>query len=143
METPISHGFRTRLAKVTIVVDDYDVAIAWYTGNLGMTVLEDFPVGPGKRWVVVGNPDGGTALLLARATDERQRAATGNQTGGRVGFFLHTSDIDIHRAFLEARGVVFEEVTRLEEYGRVAVFRDLAGNRWDLIEPSDDRLDLI
>ncbi len=139
MDNVVKPEFRTRLAKIAIVVPDYDIAIAWYAANLGMTVLEDFPVGPEKRWVVVGHPVGGTALLLAKATNERQQAAIGNQTGGRVGFFLHTSDIDAHRTFLEARGVEFEEATRSEEYGRVAVFRDLVGNRWDLIEPSENK----
>lgn len=139
MDTGTGPAFRTRLAKFAIVVDDYDAAIAWYCGNLGMELLEDFPMGPEKRWVVIGHPGAPTTLLLAKASTDRQRDAIGNQFGGRVGFFLQTSDIDSHRAFLEARGVVFEEAIRFEEYGRVAVFRDLAGNRWDLIEPADNK----
>ena len=124
-----------RIALVTLVVADYDEAIAWYTGKLGFQLLEDIDQGR-KRWVVVGPADGSSAaLLLARASDAEQRSRIGNQTGGRVGFFLHTDDFwRDHTAMLE-RGVEFLETPREEPYATVAVFRDLYGNTWDLLEP--------
>ena len=124
-----------RIAHVSIVVRDYDEAIEWYTAKLGFRLVEDTKLSDTKRWVLVAPPgDGGTSLLLARAADARQQAAIGNQTGGRVGFFLQTDDFHRdHRAFL-ARGVEFIESPRNEEYGTVAIFTDLCGNRWDLIQ---------
>lgn len=126
-----------RLALVTLVVADYDEAIAWYTRALGFELLEDTPLGGGKRWVRIapGRDGDGTALLLARADGEAQRARVGDATGGRVAFFLHTDDF--HRDFqaMTARGVRFLEAPREEAYGTVAVFEDLHGNRWDLLEP--------
>jgi catechol 2,3-dioxygenase-like lactoylglutathione lyase family enzyme len=123
------------LALVTVVVADYDEAIAWYTGALGFGVLEDLDQGH-KRWVVVGPADGKAAsLLLARASDEAQRAHIGNQTGGRVGFFLHTDDFWRDYEAMQAFGVEFTEVPRSESYATVVVFRDLYGNTWDLLEP--------
>ena len=124
-----------RIAHVSIVVRDYDEAIAWYTGKLGFRVVEDTKLSERKRWVLVAPPgDRNTSLLLARANDAAQQAAIGNQTGGRVGFFLQTDDFERdHRAFL-ARGVEFIESPRDEEYGTVAIFRDLYGNKWDLIQ---------
>lgn len=124
-----------RIALVTLVVADYDEAIAWYTGKLGFQLLEDVDQGD-KRWVVVGPADGsGVALLLARASDEKQRSRIGNQTGGRVGFFLHTDDFRRDHTAMTARGVEFLEAPREEPYATVAVFRDLYGNTWDLLEP--------
>lgn len=123
------------LALVTVVVADYDAAIAWYSGALGFHVLKDLDQGH-KRWVVLGPADGnGAALLLARATDEAQHAHIGNQTGGRVGFFLHTDDFWRDYNAMQAFGVEFLETPREEAYGTVAVFGDLYGNTWDLLEP--------
>lgn len=126
-----------RLATVTLVVDDYDRAKAHYCGALGFECLADQPLGDGKRWLVVApSADAGAGLLLARADGEAQRAAIGNQTGGRVGFFLHTDDFARdHKRFLAA-GIRFHEEPRHEAYGTVAVFEDLYGNLWDLIEPA-------
>lgn len=124
-----------RIALVTLVVADYDEAIAWYTGKLGFQLLEDIDQGH-KRWVVIGPTDNrATALLLARASDEEQRSRIGNQTGGRVGFFLHTDDFRRDHAAMLERGVEFLEAPREEPYATVAVFRDLYGNTWDLLEP--------
>ncbi len=125
----------TALALVTVVVDDYDEAIAHYTGQLGFDLLEDTPLPGGKRWVRVAPTASPCALLLAEASDERQRAAIGNQAGGRVGFFLHTADFAHEHAAMSARGVRFLEAPRRESYGTVAVFEDRYGNRWDLLEP--------
>lgn len=124
-----------RIALVTLVVADYDEAIAWYTGKLGFQLLEDIDQGR-KRWVVVGPADGSSAaLLLARASDAEQRSRIGNQTGGRVGFFLNTDDFRRDHAAMTERGVQFLEAPREEPYATVAVFRDLYGNTWDLLEP--------
>ena len=124
-----------RLALATVVVAEYDEAIAWYTGKLGFSLLDDIDQGR-KRWVVVGPGDGGAAaLLLARASNDEQRARIGNQTGGRVGFFLETDDFQRDHAAMSARGVEFLEAPREEAYATVAVFRDLYGNTWDLLEP--------
>ncbi len=124
-----------RIAHVSIVVRDYDEAIAWYTGKLGFRIVEDTKLSETKRWVLVAPPGAGSAsLVLARAGNESQQAAIGNQTGGRVGFFLQTDDFRRdHRAFI-ARGVEFIESPRDEEYGMVAIFKDLYGNKWDLIQ---------
>jgi len=125
-----------RLASVALLVRDYDEAIAWYTGTLGFALLEDTPLGDGKRWVRVAPPGAdGTSLLLARAANPAQSGRVGDQAGGRVGWFLHTDDFDRDHAALHARGVRFAEAPRTEPYGRVAVFEDLYGNRWDLLEP--------
>ncbi len=124
-----------RIALATLVVADYDEAIAWYTGALGFTLIDDIDQGD-KRWVVVGPTDGSAAaLLLARASNDEQRARIGNQTGGRVGFFLNTDDFRRDHAAMTARGVTFLESPREEVYATVAVFRDLYGNTWDLLEP--------
>jgi catechol 2,3-dioxygenase-like lactoylglutathione lyase family enzyme len=125
-----------RIALTTLVVADYDEAIAWYTQKLGFALLEDIDQGH-KRWVVVGPGDPrAAALLLARASDEEQRQRIGNQTGGRVGFFLHTDDFWRDHAAMTAAGVEFLERPRQEPYATVAVFRDLYGNTWDLLEPA-------
>jgi len=123
------------IGSIALLVRDYDEAIAFYTQALGFALLEDTALGDGKRWVRVA-PRGtdGTALLLAKASDDVQRARVGDQTGGRVGFFLHTDDFDRDHAAMTARGVRFVESPRAEGYGTVAVFEDLYGNRWDLLE---------
>ncbi|MEU1404645.1 VOC family protein [Streptomyces sp. NPDC005728] len=130
-----------RVALVTLVVDDYDEAVRFYTEALGFRVAEDEARADGSRWVVVEPgtaADGhGTGLLLARAKDEDQRARIGDQTGGRVGFFLHTDDFARDHARMAAAGVTFLEEPRHEPYGSVAVFQDLYGNRWDLLQPAD------
>lgn len=128
----------SRIALVTLVVDDYDEAIRFYTEALGFGLAEDEPRPDGSRWVVVrpGDHQEGTGLLLARAKDDAQRARVGDQTGGRVGFFLHTGDFAGDHARMRAAGVTFLEEPRHEPYGSVAVFRDLYGNRWDLLQPA-------
>ncbi|MFC5444437.1 VOC family protein [Rhizobium halophytocola] len=122
---------------VTLVVDQYDRAKAFYCNSLGFDCLEEVDLGEGKRWLVV-DPSGGhgARLLLAKAEGEVQAAAIGNQTGGRVAFFLQTDDFERdHRAFIAA-GVTFLETPRHAPYGTVAVFEDLYGNRWDLLQPA-------
>jgi catechol 2,3-dioxygenase-like lactoylglutathione lyase family enzyme len=120
----------------TLVVRDYDEAIAFYVHRLGFDLVEDTALDDaGKRWVVVAPPGGrGAALLLARAAGPEQETRIGDQTGGRVGWFLSTDDFRRDHARLLAAGVVFEEAPRHEAYGTVAVFRDLYGNRWDLLQ---------
>ena len=124
------------LALVTLLVRDYDEAIRWYRDVLGFELLEDTPQSPERRWVRVGPAGGGgAALLLARADTPEQVARIGSQTGGRVGFFLVTDDFARDHAAMAARGVRFLEAPRHEAYGSVAVFEDLYGNRFDLIQP--------
>ncbi|MFE5604864.1 VOC family protein [Streptomyces coelicoflavus] len=127
----------TRIALVALVVDDYDEAIRFYTEALGFRLAEDTPRPDGSRWVVVepGGPAASTALLLARAKGGAQRARVGDQTGGRVGFFLYTDDFVRDHARMTTAGVTFLEEPRHEPYGSVAVFQDLYGNRWDLLQP--------
>jgi catechol 2,3-dioxygenase-like lactoylglutathione lyase family enzyme len=125
-----------RITLVSILVPDYDSAIAYYVGKLGFTLREDTKLPDGKRWVVVGPGGGGTGLLLAKADGRTQIATIGNQTGGRVFLFLTTDDFAVDHARLAAQGVEFLEGPRHEPYGTVAVFRDVFGNRWDLIEPA-------
>lgn len=122
------------MGLVTLVVRSYDEAIRFYVEGLGFTLVEDTPQGD-KRWVVV-SAGGGTSLLLAEASTEEQRARIGDQTGGRVGFFLNTDDFDRDHARMTAFGVKFLETPREEVYGKVAVFEDLYGNRWDLLQPA-------
>ncbi|MGW1467917.1 VOC family protein [Streptomyces sp. NPDC002308] len=127
------------IALTTLVVHDYDEAIAFYRDAVGFELAEDTDRGNGTRWVVVrprGAGASGTGLLLARAKDGEQRAAVGAQTGGRVGFFLHTEDFAGDHARMTAAGVRFLEEPRHEAYGSVAVFEDLYGNRWDLLQPA-------
>jgi catechol 2,3-dioxygenase-like lactoylglutathione lyase family enzyme len=124
------------VATVTLVVDDYDAAIAFYRDKLGFDLVADTPLGGSKRWVIVAPKGGkGARLLLAQADGPTQAAHVGNQTGGRVGFFLETDDFARDHAAFTAAGVVFREAPRHEPYGSVAVFEDLYGNTWDLIEP--------
>ncbi|WP_312357880.1 VOC family protein [Agrobacterium sp.] len=132
----MSFAENRRIALVTLVVDDYDRAKAFYCEILGFKCLSDQPLGDGKRWLVVKPPaTDGCALLLAEADGEPQRLAIGNQTGGRVGFFLNTDDFQSDYDTMLARGVRFLEEPRHEVYGSVAVFLDPYGNRWDLLQP--------
>ncbi len=123
-----------KIATVALVVDDYDRAIAFYRDALGLELVADTLLGGGKRWVAVAG-SGGARLLLAKADGAPQTAAIGNQTGGRVGFFLETDDFERDHARLVEAGVRFLEAPRHEAYGSVAVFEDPFGNKWDLIEP--------
>ena len=124
-----------RIGAIALVVRDYDEAIAYYTRMLGFDLIEDTPLEGGKRWVLVAPAGGrGTALLLARAVGEAQTACVGDQTGGRVFLFLHTDDFRRDYHTMRERGVRFVEEPRHESYGTVAVFVDLYGNRWDLLE---------
>lgn len=123
------------LALVALVIPDYDEAIEYYTKVLGFTLVEDEPREPGKRWVVVApSEERGAKLLLARAAKPEQLSRVGNQTGGRVFLFLHTDDFDGDYRRYKAAGVHFTEEPRSESYGRVVVFQDRYGNKWDLIE---------
>ena len=123
------------IANVSIVVRDYDEAIAWYTSCLGFVVLEDVALAAEKRWVRVGPAHAvGAALLLARASGPEQLTRVGNQTGGRVFLFLHTDDFWRDYRDMQGHGVRFVEAPREESYGTVVVFEDLYGNRWDLVE---------
>ncbi len=123
------------LTQLALLVRDYDEALAYYTGVLGFEVLEDSQLSPTKRWVRIAPKGGqGAGLLLARATTPAQQAAVGNQSGGRVFLFLETDDFDRDYAAYRAAGVAFTEPPRLEAFGKVAVFADLYGTLWDLIE---------
>jgi catechol 2,3-dioxygenase-like lactoylglutathione lyase family enzyme len=123
-----------QLGLISLLVDDYDQAIDFYVGKLGFNLNEDRLLTPDKRWVVVTPTGGGTGLLLAKAANGRQIAIVGNQAGGRVFLFLQTDDFRRDHADFIARGIHFLEEPREEFYGIVAVFEDLYGNRWDLIE---------
>ena len=126
-----------RLVQLSLVVNDYDEAIAFYTQKLGFELAEDTLMTETKRWVVVKpKGEGGCSLLLAKAATEEQRRAVGNQSGGRVFLFLHTDDIERDLAKLKANEVKIVRELSKEAYGKVAVFADLYGNLWDLIEPS-------
>lgn len=124
------------IATVALVVRDYDEAIGFYRDALGFELVADTPLGGGKRWVLVApKGDKGARLLLALADGSEQAARVGDQLGGRVGFFLETDDFARDHAAFSSRGVRFLEAPRHEAYGSVAVFEDLYGNKWDLIEP--------
>jgi catechol 2,3-dioxygenase-like lactoylglutathione lyase family enzyme len=126
---------KQKIGYVALLVRDYDEALAFYTGVLGFDLIEDTALEGGKRWVLIAPPGAaGTCLLLAKAMTLTQMARIGDQTGGRVFLFLHTDDFwrDYHA--LQARGLQFVEEPRQETYGIVAVFVDLYGNRWDLLE---------
>jgi catechol 2,3-dioxygenase-like lactoylglutathione lyase family enzyme len=125
-----------KLTQVAYLVRDYDEAIAWFTEKLGFHLAEDAPLSPSKRWVVVAPPGGGTSLLLAKADGPAQEAAVGAQAGGRVFLFLHTDNFSGDHGAMLAKGVRFIEAPRHEPYGTVAVFEDLYGMKWDLIEPA-------
>jgi catechol 2,3-dioxygenase-like lactoylglutathione lyase family enzyme len=123
-------------ATVALLVADYDDAITFYCDRLGFNLVTDTDMGGGKRWVLVAPPgQNGAQLLLARADGETQRAAIGNQGGGRVMFFLNTTSFTRDHAAMVKQGIHFLEAPRHEAYGSVAVFEDLYGNKWDLIEP--------
>lgn len=125
-----------QLFLVTLLVTDYDEAIDYFCDVLGFALIEDTPVSDDKRWVVISpsKAQPGAQILLARAATLEQREAVGAQLGGRVGFFLHTKDFDETFDRLKAKGVRFCETPRVEDYGKVVVFKDLYGNKWDLIE---------
>jgi len=127
-----------QLAHVALLVHDYDEAIAFYTEKLQFRVVADTPLGPGKRWVLVapsGSGSAGPALLLAKAEGPEQQSRVGNQTGGRVFLFLNTDDFWRDYHYYTAQGVAFQETPREESYATVAVFADLYGNLWDLLQP--------
>ncbi len=126
------------VGQIAIVVRDYDEAIAFYVGTLGFQLIEDTYIpDQEKRWIVVAPREAGTTrLLLARAADEQQASRIGNQTGGRVFLFLYTDDFWRDYRAYSAKGVVFVREPREEHYGTVAVFRDLYGNLWDLLQPA-------
>jgi len=119
---------------IAIVVDDYDLAIAHYVNEMGFTLIEDKVMSPEKRWVVVAPSKEGARILLAKAANEQQKAAIGNSTGGRVGFFLYTTNFAETYQSYKSKGVEFLETPRQEKYGQVVVFKDRYGNKWDLIE---------
>jgi catechol 2,3-dioxygenase-like lactoylglutathione lyase family enzyme len=128
------------LEHVSVIVEDYDAAIAFFVGALGFELVEDSPAlstvtGEAKRWVVVRPPGAVSGLLLARADGERQTHAVGEQFAGRVGLFLRVDDFDGQYQRMRDAGVEFVGEPRAEPYGRVVVFRDIAGNRWDLLGP--------
>jgi catechol 2,3-dioxygenase-like lactoylglutathione lyase family enzyme len=127
------------LEHVALIVDDYDEAIAFFVDVLGFELVEDSPAltndGRPKRWVVVRPPGATTALLLAQADGERQARAVGEQFAGRVGLFLRVDDFEAAYDRMRAAGVEFVGEPRQEPYGRVVVFVDVAGNRWDLLGP--------
>jgi catechol 2,3-dioxygenase-like lactoylglutathione lyase family enzyme len=128
------------LGLIAVVVSEYDPAVSFFTGVLGFELVEDSPAltndGRPKRWVVVRPPGAATGLLLARADGEDQAAIVGKQAGGRVGFFLHVEDFGAAYARMASAGVQFLAAPRTESYGQVAVFLDIAGNKWDLIGPA-------
>jgi catechol 2,3-dioxygenase-like lactoylglutathione lyase family enzyme len=128
------------LERVSLVVDDYDEAIRFFVDALGFELVEDEPAatskeGRPKRWVMVRPPGGQTGVLLAQADGDHQRAAVGEQFAGRVGLFLRVEDFEAQYERMVRAGVEFVEPPRDEPYGRVAIFRDVAGNRWDLLGP--------
>jgi catechol 2,3-dioxygenase-like lactoylglutathione lyase family enzyme len=129
------------LEHVSVIVEDYDAAIAFFVDALGFELVEDSPAlstvtGEAKRWVVVRPPGAASGLLLARADGERQAQAVGDQFAGRVGLFLRVDDFDGQYQRMRGAGVEFVGEPRAEPYGRVVVFRDIAGNRWDLLGPA-------
>jgi catechol 2,3-dioxygenase-like lactoylglutathione lyase family enzyme len=128
---------KQRIAHIALVVRDYDEAIRYYTEVIGFQLLEDTKLSEDKRWVLVA-PRGAQecCLLLAKASNEQQEASIGNQTGGRVFLFLHTDDFQRDYAWLVDKGVRFVREPQHEAYGTVAVFEDLYGNLWDLVQPS-------
>ena len=122
------------LGMIAIVVDEYDPAISHYVDDLGFSLIEDTVLSSEKRWVVVAPSKDGAKILLAKASNEAQRDAIGNSTGGRVGFFLYTTDFAQTFQKFKSNGIEFIEEPRQEAYGQVVVFKDNYGNKWDLIE---------
>ncbi len=124
------------IALVTYLVRDYDEALQWFQNALDFTLFENTDMGDGKRWVVVGpDPQSGARFLLAKAAESQQTAQVGKAAGGRVAFFLHTDNFEHKAKTMTKAGVRFLEPPRQEAYGTVAVFEDLYGNRWDLLQP--------
>lgn len=125
------------IANVALVVNNYDEAIEFYTKKLQFDLVEDTDLGGGKRWVKLAPPNSsGTHLLLAQASNEKQLQSVGNQAGGRVFLFLQTNDFWRDYEYMKAQGVVFNEEPRVEAYATVAVFEDLYGTKWDLLQPT-------
>jgi catechol 2,3-dioxygenase-like lactoylglutathione lyase family enzyme len=125
------------LGMITIIIDDYDLAIAHYVNDLGFELIEDTVLTPEKRWVIVAPSHEGAKILLAKAANEVQKAAIGNSTGGRVGFFVYVDNFEETYQLYKSRGLDFMEDPRIESYGRVVVFKDRYGNKWDLIEHNE------
>jgi uncharacterized glyoxalase superfamily protein PhnB len=125
------------LGMITIVIDEYDAAIKHYVEDLGFALIEDSTLAPDKRWVVVAPSNQGARILLAKAASENQKAAIGNSTGGRVGFFMYTTKFSQTYEVYKSRGIRFIDEPRQEAYGRVVVFTDKYGNKWDLIEQNE------
>jgi catechol 2,3-dioxygenase-like lactoylglutathione lyase family enzyme len=138
--SPVSYAGAVHLGLIAVVVSEYDPAISFFVDGLGFELVEDSPAltndGRPKRWVVVRPPGAATGLLLARADGEDQAAAVGTQAAGRVGFFLYVEDFHAAYMRMASAGVEFLTAPRTEPYGRVAVFADIAGNKWDLIGPA-------
>ncbi|WP_135458486.1 VOC family protein [Vibrio echinoideorum] len=131
----MSEPIQQQIGNIALVVENYDDAIEFYTKKLQFTLVEDTDLGGGKRWVQVSPPNSnGTNLLLAQASNEEQKKAIGNQTGGRVFLFLQTNDFWRDYELMKAKGVVFNEEPREEAYGTVVVFQDLYGTKWDLLQ---------
>ena len=127
---------KQHIAHIALVVNDYDEAIQFYTKKLNFILKEDTILSETKRWVIVSPPGSGNcSLLLAKAATEEQKTRIGNQTGGRVFLFLHTDDLQRDYKNMKAQGISFVREPAKEEYGTVAVFKDLYGNLWDLVEP--------
>jgi catechol 2,3-dioxygenase-like lactoylglutathione lyase family enzyme len=126
-----------QLIQISLLVKDYDEAIVFYTQKLGFVLLEDTALSETKRWVRIkpNGSQGGCSILLAKAVNAQQILAIGNQTGGRVFLFLHTDNIDRDYINYKSKGIEFIGEPRIENYGKVVVFRDIYGNLWDLIEP--------
>ena len=130
---------KQRIAHISLVVNDYDEAIQFYVDKLDFRLVEDTRLTESKRWVIVAPPGANECcLLLAKAADEKQRAAIGNQTGGRVFLFLFTDDFWRDYNNMSSKGIHFVRPPKQEEYGTVAVFEDLYGNLWDLLEPNEN-----
>ena len=125
------------LGMIAIVVDDYDQAISHYVNDLGFALIEDKEMTPEKRWVVVAPSSDGARILLAKAATDAQKAAIGNSTGGRVGFFMYTTNFNETYNAYKSCGIEFIESPRQETYGQVVVFKDKYGNKWDLIEHNE------
>ena len=125
------------LGMIAIVVDDYDQAISHYVDDLGFTLIEDKEMTPEKRWIIVAPSSNGARILLAKAATDTQKADIGNSTGGRVAFFMYTTNFNETYNAYKSRGIEFIESPRQEVYGQVVVFRDKYGNKWDLIEQNE------
>ena len=128
---------KQHIAHIALVVDDYDKAIEFYTQKLNFSLIEDTQLSETKRWVIVGPGDSQCKLLLAKAANEEQASRVGNQTGGRVFLFLYTDNFERDYNQMKLKGIEFVRSPSKEVYGIVAVFKDIYGNLWDLIEPAD------